>query len=44
MEGFEGCPGSKMMTFKGQEDRNTEQAVGKVQSQLSQWPIQMHLI
>jgi len=44
MEGFEGCPGSKMMTFKGQKDRNTEQAVGKVLSQLSQWPIQMHLI
>src|SRR3972149_438330 len=38
-----GCPGSQM-----QDLRNTgtavEEATGKVQSQLKQWPIQLHLI
>ncbi len=44
MEGFEGCPGSREMSLKDQDDSDTEQAVGKIQSQLRQWPIQMHLI
>jgi hypothetical protein len=44
MEGFEGCPGSRMMSFKNNGVDETEQAVGKIQSRLSQWPIQMHLI
>ena len=38
-----GCPGSRTMTFK----TNTEESVvdeSKRQSQLSHWPIQMHLI
>ena len=39
----EGCPGSKMHDFT--EKKNTEDtAVGKVESQLRQWPIQLHLI
>ena len=42
MTQFEGCPGSKMVEFK--DDENQEETTGKVQSQLRQWPIQMHLI
>ncbi len=42
MTQFEGCPGSRMVEFKDNE--NQEEATGKVQSQLRQWPIQMHLI
>ena len=44
MEGFEGCPGSRMMSFKNKEDNDAQQTVGKIQSLLRQWPIQMHLI
>ena len=44
MAGFEGCPGSRMMDFKPKEESNTQQDVGTIQSQLRQWPIQMHLI
>ena len=44
MAGFEGCPGSRMMSFKKQPDNDTQQAAGKINSQLRQWPIQMHLI
>ncbi len=42
MTAFEGCPGSRMIEFK--DDESPEEAVGKVKSQLKQWPIQMHLI
>ncbi len=42
MTQFEGCPGSRMVEFKDNEDR--EETTGKIQSQLRQWPIQMHLI
>ena len=44
MEKFEGCPGSRMMNFKSSNENNSEPMVGKIKSQLSQWPIQMHLI
>jgi hypothetical protein len=44
MEKFEGCPGSRMMDFKKTVEANTGSAVGKIKSQLTQWPIQMHLI
>jgi hypothetical protein len=44
MAGFEGCPGSKMMSFKKQPDADMQPAAGKITSQLRQWPIQMHLI
>jgi hypothetical protein len=33
-----------MMNFKTQPDGGAGQAVGKISSQLRQWPIQMHLI
>ena len=44
MEKFEGCPGSRMMDFKKTVEANTGSAVEKIKSQLTQWPIQMHLI
>ncbi len=44
MENFEGCPGSREMNFKSTNENNTEPTVGKIKSQLTQWPIQMHLI
>lgn len=44
MERFEGCPGSRTMNFKQTEENNAGPAVGKIKSQLTQWPIQMHLI
>ncbi len=44
MERFEGCPGSQMLDFKDKDDRGTEERIGKIESQLRQWPVQMHLI
>ena len=44
MDKFEGCPGSRMMDFQTTEETNAGPAVGKIKSQLTQWPIQMHLI
>jgi len=40
---FEGCPGSRMVDFRTQESAEASPAV-KVQSQLRQWPIQLHLV
>jgi hypothetical protein len=42
MEPIHACPGSRMMAFK--KESETETTAGKSQSQLSQWPIQLHLI
>lgn len=36
-----GCPGSKMMSFGTQ---NKTEATGNVDSQLTQWPVQLHLV
>ena len=44
MDKFEGCPGSRMMDFKKTDEANTGPEVGRIKSQLTQWPIQMHLI
>ena len=44
MAGFEGCPGSRMMNFSTPKAADPQQAAGKINSQLRQWPIQMHLI
>lgn len=41
--GMEGCPGSNMQDFR-QKDEETKKENGKRQSQLKQWPIQMHLV
>jgi len=41
----EGCPGSKMFEFnKGDDGGQEDDATATVQSQLRQWPIQLHLI
>ena len=42
MEPIHACPGSRMMAFK--KESEIETTAGKSQSQLSQWPIQLHLI
>ncbi len=39
-----GCPGSRTMTFDEISSETEQITSGKVQSQLRQWPIQMHLI
>jgi hypothetical protein len=39
-----GCPGSRMVDFREKSDPSKEEVTGKVQSQLRQWPIQLHLI
>mgnify|MGYP000187956659 CR=1 FL=1 len=45
MDRFEGCPGSRTMAFASkEEEKEKEEATGKIQSQLRQWPIQLHLI
>jgi hypothetical protein len=43
MREFAGCPGSRMMDFSSKEDAKLATAT-QVQSQLRQWPIQLHLI
>ncbi len=44
MHKFEGCPGSRMLDFSDRDEKDTEESVGKIDSQLRQWPIQLHLI
>lgn len=43
MKEFAGCPSSRTLDFTRQEEA-AEEATGKIQSQLRQWPIQLHLI
>jgi len=42
MNGFHGCPGSRMMSFNNDTVQNEEG--GRRQSQLRQWPVQLHLV
>ncbi len=44
MKTIEGCPGSQMIDFKAKDRKDTEEPGAKIESQLRQWPIQMHLI
>lgn len=44
MEQFQGCPGSQVLDFKDKDGKGAEETTGKIESQLRQWPIQMHLI
>ena len=44
MAQFTGCPGSRMVDFREKNDPSKEEVTGKIQSQLRQWPIQLHLI
>ena len=41
--GMGGCPGSRMQDFR-ENDKGASDESGKRQSQLRQWPIQLHLI
>ncbi len=43
MTEFHSCPGSQMKDFR-KVDENDNSPAAKIQSQLRQWPIQMHLI
>ena len=40
---FDGCPGSKVQDFRANAKDGKEEG-GKRQSQLGQWPIQLHLV
>ena len=44
MAQFTGCPGSRMVDFREKSNPAKEEVTGKIQSQLRQWPIQLHLI
>ena len=44
MDMTQGCPGSQMLNFKDKGDGNTGEAIGKIESQLRQWPVQLHLV
>lgn len=39
-----GCPGSRTMDFRNEQTNQEQKQRVEVQSQLKQWPIQMHLI
>jgi hypothetical protein len=42
--GMEGCPGSRTIDFRKDKDEHEVKEEGKRQSQLRQWPIQLHLV
>lgn len=44
MREFQGCPGSRVLNFADSLQSDSGAAVGKIQSQLRQWPIQLHLV
>ena len=44
MDTMQGCPGSRMMNFMDKGDGASVEAIGKIESQLRQWPIQLHLV
>ena len=44
MKPFEGCPGSQMFQFKDKTDKEADNTIVKIESQLRQWPIQLHLV
>ncbi|MSN25275.1 MAG: 4Fe-4S ferredoxin [Geobacter sp.] len=39
-----GCPGSRAMSFERPQDSAPSAAAGSQQSQLAQWPVQLHLV
>lgn len=44
METIQGCPGSRTLEFNQENEKDDGAAAGKIESQLRQWPVQMHLI
>jgi hypothetical protein len=41
---IENCPGSGTMDFRDSVEETKDEAIGRIPSELKQWPIQMHLI
>jgi NAD-dependent dihydropyrimidine dehydrogenase PreA subunit len=39
-----GCPGSRAMSFDRPQETPASEALGSRQSQLAQWPVQLHLV
>jgi Fe-S-cluster-containing hydrogenase component 2 len=39
-----GCPSARLMTFGKEESSPAKEEIGNRQSQLRQWPVQMHLV
>ncbi len=39
-----GCPGAKLQDFRDIDEESAEEENGERQSQLRQWPIQLHLV
>ena len=44
MSEIQGCPGSRAFQFNAPDSEAAAETVGEIQSQLRQWPIQLHLI
>lgn len=44
METIQGCPGSRTLEFNQENEKDDGAAAGRIESQLRQWPVQMHLI
>ena len=44
MSEFHSCPGSRMLAFEKKADAPAGEIAGIIQSQLTQWPVQLHLI
>jgi hypothetical protein len=44
MSEFQGCPGSQMMDFGQRKETFQGETVGKIESELRQWPVQLHLV
>jgi hypothetical protein len=44
MKEFQGCPGSRTLNFADSIQSDSGVTVDKIQSQLRQWPIQLHLV
>ena len=42
--GFSGCPGSRMMDLRSKRTVEDDKKIGKAESQLRQWPVQIHLV
>ncbi len=43
-DNFSGCPGSRMMYFRNDDNHNEHKSSIQQKSELRQWPIQLHLI
>ena len=44
MPEFHSCPGSRMLAFEKNGEAPAGETAGTIQSQLAQWPVQLHLI